>query len=97
MQKDAFEEAEAFVTTAAQPLHIQHLEASLNMDNFISCSQQLLQKSLTSSEDSDSDAELTHRAGGRGSNATTSRSTYASKFGTCGCFNKLKQLLKLHR
>lgn len=80
MQKDAFEEAEEFVPTAAQPLHIQHLEASLNMDHFISCSQQLLHKSLTSSEeDSDDDQEPPNRQ--RSSNSAAGRNTCASKSG----------------
>lgn len=50
------EETETQNMSAAQPLHIQRLEASLNMDHFISSSQSLLHRSLTSSEESsDSD------------------------------------------
>lgn len=41
--------------TAAQPLHIQRLEASLDMGPFLSYAQNLMQRPLTSSEDSDSD------------------------------------------
>lgn len=39
----------------AQPLHIQRLEASLDMGPFMSYAQNLLNRPLTSSDDSDSD------------------------------------------
>lgn len=39
----------------AQPLHIQRLEASLDMGPFMAYAQNLLLRPLTSSEDSDSD------------------------------------------
>lgn len=42
--------------TAAQPLHIQRLEASLDMGPFMNYAQNLLLRPLTSSEDSDSDS-----------------------------------------
>lgn len=39
----------------AQPLHLQRLEASLNIEPFMAYAQDILSHSLTSSEDSDSD------------------------------------------
>lgn len=42
----------------AQPLHIQRLEASLDMGPFMSYAQTLLLRPLTSSEDSDSDLNV---------------------------------------
>lgn len=41
--------------TIAQPLHIQRLEASLDMGPFMNYAQNMLLRPLTSSEDSDSD------------------------------------------
>lgn len=41
--------------TVAKPLYIQRLEASLNIDPFISYAQEILSHPLSSSEDSDSD------------------------------------------
>lgn len=41
--------------TIAKPLYIQRLEASLNIDPFLSYAQDVLSKPLSSSEDSDSD------------------------------------------
>lgn len=39
----------------AKPLYIQRIEASLNLDPFMSYAQDILSQPLTSSEDSDSD------------------------------------------
>ena len=39
----------------AKPLHIQRLEASLDMTSFMNYAQSLLSRPLTSSDDSDSD------------------------------------------
>lgn len=41
--------------TMAKPLFTQRLEASLNIDPFISYAQEILSQPLSSSEDSDSD------------------------------------------
>lgn len=55
-----FDDHEAVNTSAAQPLHIQHLEASLNMDHFIGSTQNLLNRSLSSDEDHGNDANDNH-------------------------------------
>lgn len=39
----------------AKPLYIQRLEASLNVDSFMTYAQEILSQPLSSSEDSDSD------------------------------------------
>lgn len=45
----------SFQKSAAEPLHIQRLEASLDIGPFMKYAQEILSRPLTSSDDSDSD------------------------------------------